>query len=199
MGIIYKLTNKLNNDFYIGKTEKCLSRRMKTHKKAWKAKTQTHLYRAFDKYGYENFSSEILEEVTDNSTLSNKEIDYISQLKPHYNMTKGGDGGNTTLIITEEWRSKLSERSKGKNNPMYGKIGTLNPNFGKKYGENPKISKALSNACVCDGISFESIGLAEKYFIDKNIPVSVRKRLDSKYHPTWFRIRPKRYYPSQAS
>ena len=193
MGIIYKLTNKTNNDFYIGKTVKCLSERMKNHRKAWKANTRTHLYSAFDKYGYENFLAEIIEEVTDNSTLCDKEINYILQLKPHYNMTKGGDGGNTTMIITEEWRLNLSNRSKGKNNPMYGKIGVNNPNYGRKNTQETKakISKANSYPCVCDGISFESIKLAEQYFISNNISVSVRKRLDSKYHPNWFRIRSK--------
>ena len=197
MGIIYKITNKLNNDFYIGKTEKTLTQRLKNHRKAWKAKVQTHLYRAFSKYGYENFVTEIIEE-TDNTTLNLKEIEHISLLKPHYNMTKGGDGGNTTPIITEAWRDKLSKRSSGKNNPMYGKLGIDNPNFGKKYGRNPKISKANSNPCVCDGITFDAIGVAEKYFKDKNISVSVRKRLDSKYHPTWFRIIPKRKYLSST-
>lgn len=196
MSSIYKITNKVNNDFYIGKTSKTIEERFAKHISNHKSNIQTHLYRAFHKYGCENFSIELLEEILDETKVNDKEIEYISKLSPQYNMTKGGDGGNTIPFFTDEMRTACIERSTGKNNPMYGKRGPLNPKYGKTYRKCPKISKALCNPCMCDGIRFEGIGLAETYFKNKNIKVSVRKRLNSKYHPTWFRLVPKRKYPN---
>jgi hypothetical protein len=46
--------------------------------------------------------------------------------------------------ITEEKRKEMSERVKGKNNPMYGKYGNLNPFFGKKHTEKTK-KKMIEN------------------------------------------------------
>jgi hypothetical protein len=40
--------------------------------------------------------------------------------------------------ITEERRKEMSDRVKGKNNPMYGMCGNLNPFFGKKHTEESK-------------------------------------------------------------
>lgn len=43
---------------------------------------------------------------------------------------------NSNYIVSDETRKKMSDAHKGKhngiNNPMYGKIGELNPNYGKK-------------------------------------------------------------------
>jgi len=46
------------------------------------------------------------------------------------NITEGGDGGDTISnnINKENILKKFRERSKGKNNPMFGKLGESNPN-----------------------------------------------------------------------
>jgi hypothetical protein len=41
-------------------------------------------------------------------------------------------------IMNDETKKRMSERVKGKNNPMYGKFGELNPFFGKKHTEESK-------------------------------------------------------------
>ena len=89
-GKIYKITNTINGDFYVGKTVKSLHRRFQLHKSA---NNDTHLSRAMVKYGVDNFVIELLEESSDD--LSSLEMDYIRELSPHYNMTRGGDGGDT--------------------------------------------------------------------------------------------------------
>jgi len=192
MGNIYLIRNDTNNDIYIGKTTKTIKERFNQHLYNAKKYTeiQTHLYRAIRKYGDHNFSVSPLEENISSDILNEKERYWISELKPSYNMTDGGDGG-LTFSITEEYRKKVSEKYSGSGNPMFGKTGKLNPNYGKIYGPNPKISKALKNPCVCDNIHFSSIGEAEEYFRKNNIQVSVRKRLDSPHHPNWFRLKPK--------
>ena len=62
MPYIYKITNKINNKVYIGKTLGTIENRWKSHIRDSK---RTHcekrpLYSAFEKYGVENF---IIEEV----------------------------------------------------------------------------------------------------------------------------------------
>jgi len=58
MSIIYKITNKINGKFYIGKTVTSLEKRMSSHKKD--RRNITPLTRAIDKYGWENFDVEVL-------------------------------------------------------------------------------------------------------------------------------------------
>lgn len=53
------------------------------------------------------------------------------------NLTDGGDGA-FGVIHTKETKKKYSERSKGSNNPMYGKSKELSPNWGKKHSEETK-------------------------------------------------------------
>ena len=73
----------------------------------------------------DNFIWEIIEEVEIES-LSEREIFWIKYFKSYdknlgYNRTFGGEGGVPTL----ETRQKLSLRSKGEKNPMFGKPAVL--------------------------------------------------------------------------
>ena len=94
MAFIYKATNKINQKFYIGRT--CydkLYKRISTH--IWYAKhinSNIPFSNALRKYGKENFEWEILEECN-NKNMGNREIYWINQLNPEYNVTLGGDGG----------------------------------------------------------------------------------------------------------
>lgn len=69
---IYKITNNINGKIYIGKSNN-IERRFKDHKRL--SFTEGHkeydktLYRAFRKYGIENFSFEVIEKL-DNYNLS---------------------------------------------------------------------------------------------------------------------------------
>lgn len=96
MGFIYKITNKINNKSYIGKTLLTPEKRFKEHisdSKKDRCKNRP-LYRAFNKYGVNNFSLETIEECN-NSILSDREsywIEYYNTYKKGYNATLGGDG-----------------------------------------------------------------------------------------------------------
>jgi group I intron endonuclease len=177
----------ITQDIYVGKTIKTIEERMRQHIYKSRYGVDTHLYRAIRKYGEINFIIENLETV-ENYQLNLRECHHIESLKPRYNMTGGGDGGNTFIFITEDTRKKISESTKGEKNPMYGKRGKDNPNFGKKRGKNIKISKSLNNPCICEGNLFNSITDAENYYRGK---YSVRKRLDSPKYEDWYRLVPK--------
>lgn len=79
------------------------------------------LYKAFDKYGIDKFTIEILEtidtEKCDNikSELDKLEIFYIKKYNSYisgYNQTLGGDAGITGYKFTKEQRDKVSKHSK---------------------------------------------------------------------------------------
>lgn len=81
-----------------------------------------------NKYGIDNFSFEIIEEC-EKDKLSDREkywINYYNSISPNgYNLTEGGDGGNTFRYRTEEQmqetKRKISEATSGENNGFYGK------------------------------------------------------------------------------
>lgn len=99
MGVIYKITNLINNKIYIGQTRMPEPQRWQSH--IWHAYNNPqndciYLCHAIKKYGRENFKREILEEV-DDENLNIREIYYINKYNSTnpqigYNITKGGDG-----------------------------------------------------------------------------------------------------------
>lgn len=84
---IYKITNKVNNHCYIGQSRN-IEKRWNNHIYHDKSKNEYPLYRAFKKYGIDNFTFEILEECSLNE-LNKKEQYYIKIYQPEYNQTIG--------------------------------------------------------------------------------------------------------------
>lgn len=74
MGSIYKITNTINNKVYIGQTIKPVEKRFQQHKNNYTKPyfSQLVLYKAFNKYGIENFTFEEIEKV-DNNMLDERE------------------------------------------------------------------------------------------------------------------------------
>lgn len=94
MGYIYKITNTLNGKNYIGQTVKSVQKRFTQHKNNANKPyfSQIVLYKAFNKYGFENFQCETLEEV-ENKKLDEREkywIEYYDSYFNGYNSTLGG-------------------------------------------------------------------------------------------------------------
>lgn len=94
MGYIYKIQNLINGNVYIGQTVKPVEKRFQQHRNNYDKPyfSQLILYKAFKKYGLDNFSFEALEKV-DNDKLDEREkywIDYYDSYKNGYNMTLGG-------------------------------------------------------------------------------------------------------------
>lgn len=96
---IYKITNLINNKCYIGQSRD-ISRRFLRHKNYFLEDSHYPLYRAFKKYGIENFSFEIIEEC-EIDELDNKEIFWIDYYDSHnngYNQTDGGQGSTNSIV-----------------------------------------------------------------------------------------------------
>lgn len=120
MGFIYKIVNNVNNKLYVGKTTQTIEKRFKEHIKNAKNKVNRYLYDAMNKYGYENFHAELIEEC-DDTILSDREIFWIKELNTFwlngfgYNMTIGGDGGDTWSALSDESKEVAINKVKNKN------------------------------------------------------------------------------------
>ena len=117
---VYKITNNINGKCYIGQSI-FLNRRIKRHLSYKSHKDNLAVYKAFDKYGIDNFSIEILESFNTNDysfikkKLDELEIYYIDKFNSYgngYNKTIGGDAGTTGYRFTEEQKKKVSDNSK---------------------------------------------------------------------------------------
>lgn len=102
MPYIYKITNKINNKIYIGKTShSSIEERFKEHiRDSRKTRYEKRpLYDAMNKYGVENFSIEQIEQVKNDEIASEREQFWIEKLRTYigfsdcngYNATLGGD------------------------------------------------------------------------------------------------------------
>lgn len=139
MAFIYKITNTVNQNNYIGKTAISVEQRFKEHletAKIWlnlKKENKAYpykslLYEAMIKYGIDKFKVELIEECS-NEEVNEKEKYWIAFYKNKneatYNIALGGNGGDLFNCHTEEEkqiiRQKISVKIAGKNNPMFGK------------------------------------------------------------------------------
>ena len=115
-GCIYKITNQLNGKIYIGKFVYHHKRNFDNY---WGSGVA--IQAAYEKYGKENFTKEIIEEIeSDNSILCEREIYWISKHNSFhgvgYNMTEGGDGNTDPLqsTIDKQNRKRDKLRKEGK-------------------------------------------------------------------------------------
>lgn len=140
--VIYCIINNLNGQIYVGQTKNFIKRQ--SHYIRNHHKNQIKLYNATQKYGWKNFSFEIIEDNISKENLNNREkywIKHLCAVEFGYNLTYGGQKSEYSY----ESRMKISERMSGKNNPNYGKkksittrqrmsqsqIGSKNHQFGK--------------------------------------------------------------------
>ena len=99
MGYIYKITNTLNDKVYIGQTIKTVQKRFTQHKNNSNKEyfSQIVLYKAFNKYGIENFICEEIEEVP-NDKLDEREKYWIEYYDSYFNGYNSTLGGRTTQL-----------------------------------------------------------------------------------------------------
>lgn len=170
IGIIYKSTNRVNGNIYIGKTIKSLKRRKQIHKTAaLKNYNNSYFHNAIRKYGFDNFTWEILHQSTDENYLFILEKFYIKFYKINnkvYNMTYGGEGlsghipSEETLIkmrrnrppsrkgvkyiMDEERKKNISLSQKGKIISEATKEKLRKANLGKRHSEETKRKMSLA-------------------------------------------------------
>lgn len=106
LGLIYIITNSINDKVYIGQTIQSLKDRWNEHCRKAHSKNEAdmHIKRAIFKYGKKNFNIKELEKCTIEE-LDEREIYYISlydSFNKGYNSTKGGKSGAKPLKLDTE-------------------------------------------------------------------------------------------------
>ena len=132
MAIVYKSTNKINNKSYIGITIRTLNERINDHKYKTNSNSDFYFHRALRKYGFDNFSWEIIENCSDD-ILEEREKFYINEFNTYaplnngYNMTIGGlynfgskgDCYWLNRLSGDDKKEWLKKHRIGENNGMY--------------------------------------------------------------------------------
>ena len=110
---IYKITNTITGDYYIG-SSKDVKQRWAQHKKpsVWKNYPNNQMYLDMRKYGTDKFVFEVIEEA-EPEELKVAEQYFIETLKPTYNNYRANTGlGNLKGRVDEykkEWYQKYKE------------------------------------------------------------------------------------------
>lgn len=109
---IYSIKNNINNHEYIGQTIDFVKRKSK-HITALRGDyhCNSHLQRAWDKYGEKNFTFSIIEEITDYSVIGEKERFWIEK-RGYYNIDKGREGFTPSALknMSDAHLGKISSR-----------------------------------------------------------------------------------------
>jgi len=161
---IYKITNTVNNKFYIGSTSCNFANRYYQHISDYKKgkRTCTALYRAFAKYGLENFSFEIIEVCSKEDCISREQ----------YYLDKGSDYNCAKLAHSV---LGLKHHPSSKTKTLIGALHhdakevfqfDLKGNFIQRFGSIIDALKHLNSgknnsnhiSKVCSGESFSALG-----------------------------------------
>ena len=120
---VYKITNTITGDFYIG-SSKNVKRRWASHKwpSSWNKWPNNPLYLDMQKFGIDKFEFEILEEV-EIEKLKETEQKFIEKLKPVYNScnAKGWDFERYKESIRNYQKSDRYKESHKKSQNKYNK------------------------------------------------------------------------------
>lgn len=147
---VYKIENVINHKVYIGQSKNVVSRFKRGHLLPNVGK-ETILKRAFQKYGYENFTVEMIKETYDLDywEIFLIQIYHATDRRCGYNMTMGGDGGDT---FSGRHHSEETKKLMSLHSASRGKVYTLEQRYamgsrwrGKHHTEEQK--RRMSESC----------------------------------------------------
>lgn len=157
----------INGKIYIGQTSKSLEERCGCNGRNYSH--SSYFYSAICKYGWENFSHEILESNLIPEEAADREKYYIKFYNSNnsnygYNLTSGGE---KQKIYSDSSKKKMSLAKKGKplseehkKNISKATKGNKNPNYGKTCSEEIKQKISDKNSrpiqCVETGIVYKN-------------------------------------------
>lgn len=99
-GVIYAIRNKINNKLYIGATTNSIKKRWWQHISSANSGRGTKVFKTLwediRQYGKDSFEISVLEEVLGKEQLNEREVYYIQELNPDYNVR-----GNKTEVMDE--------------------------------------------------------------------------------------------------
>jgi group I intron endonuclease len=116
---IYKIVNKINKKYYVGSSKNisgCINGRWIRHKKDLNANIHcnTHLQRAWNKYGSENFKFLIIERNISEEKLLEYEQKYLDIAKTEKDKCYNVSFIAGRIIMTEKIKRKIGDANRGK-------------------------------------------------------------------------------------
>lgn len=122
--IVYLATNRINGKRYVGVTGNGLAFRRRQHEQAPNNKRTTcrYFHAAMKKYGPGAFDWIVLSTRETFQEALREEVRIISEIKPEYNLTTGGQGSKGR-VVSQEQKDHHSKVMKGRKKP---------PEFGEK-------------------------------------------------------------------
>lgn len=137
--IIYKVTNIVNGKIYIGQTSRTLSRRKIEHINQAQNNSRNcrYFHSALLKYGFDNFTWEVLCSMDNIESLNLKEVEYIKEYNSFgengYNLCNGGNS-NVGYKHSDETILKMKQRRHSENSKSKLSLA----HFGKVLSESTK-------------------------------------------------------------
>ena len=200
---VYKIINCLNKKSYIGIT-KNVAERFRYHKTRYNKECKQEfinkpLYKAFRKYGIENFKFIVLYSNLSINEAKQKEIELIKKFKTlthekGYNITKGGDwrsnsgeNNNTTILTEKDVIDIRNEIEKGENiKTIYQKYKdriTFSGFQGIYLGRNWKHLGPFNKNVLPNGASLnkETVLEIRKMYDNGKNPHQIAKEIDIEY------------------
>ena len=183
---IYKITCNKNGKIYIGQTKRALQMRFDLHVKYAEQGGRLALSRAIMKYGKESFTIEQIDQAESKEEIDEKERYYIKYFNSTdrnigYNLTDGGEGGNTYKYLSTERlleiKDKISSKNlgeqNGKHTVIYMKDTILNKE--KRFGSFQDCERFLIKNCI----SFKPRQYAKQARYNRDY--GIQHRLDNRY------------------
>ncbi len=156
--VVYRWVNNINNKTYVGSSVDFTTRLYKYYSIKHLMENKTHIHNALVKYGYSNFSLEILE-YSNFKNIIEREQYYLDKLKPEYNILQiagsslGFKHSEKTLNfyrnereVSNETRNNLSLAATGRILSKEDKDKISNKRLGIKLSEETKVK--ISAAAV---------------------------------------------------
>lgn len=177
IGLIYLIENLVNSKVYVGKTYRSVEQRWKEHIKDSLRYPDRLLYKAFSKYGIENFIiTEIAKYAQDILEEKEKEfIHFFNSFSEGYNNTLGGEGRRTITVTDLDIIAHYVTSNNLTNTAAHFNISRSSVKD-CLIRNNIQLNKVISRPqmrkriiCISNGIEFESLTSCAQYLIDNGI------------------------------
>ncbi|MFH1261000.1 MAG: GIY-YIG nuclease family protein [Candidatus Micrarchaeota archaeon] len=163
LGCVYAVFNKRSESVYVGKTKFTVDIRRKQHELEAKRIAKSPFHKALVSYGADAFEWHEIYPLNeaDPATLNELEKFYIKEFREDgyklYNLTDGGDGGDTGVYNIKKWKQTMKSWNPSKKKAYREKMKRIALDngygkwmLGKKLSTKTKrkISEALKNRLV---------------------------------------------------